>query len=291
MINLGKIINNPLANKIGSVANFANYSLSAINAFMVKPEIPEFNQQGSISGFLFDVKGSDEITLASDITDHYVENNSAIQDHIAIKPISIKLNGFVGEVKNSYDINTWQNIVSNYANKSSALSFLAPQVTTQAKSIYNQMERLYNLYEKANETVSNLYDKFIGTASDQTDTKQQSAFQYFKKAWETRQLFTIQSPWQTLEQMAIESLKATQDDETKFITEFEITFKQIRFASTLTRGLTKDEKDQIKAKKLNQQASSQVDKGIQNGTKVSFAAQGWDKGTELLKGAWNAITK
>ena len=108
MINLGKIINNPLANKIGAIADFANYSLSAVNAFMVKPEIPQFAQQGEVSGFLFDVKGRDELTLASNITDHYVENNSAIQDHIALKPITIRLNGFVGELKNSYDVSTWQ---------------------------------------------------------------------------------------------------------------------------------------------------------------------------------------
>ena len=286
MINLGKIINNPLANKIGAIADFANYSLSAVNAFMVKPEIPQFIQQGEVSGFLFDVKGRDELTLASNITDHYVENNSAIQDHIALKPITIRLNGFVGEVKNSYDVSTWQNTVATYAGKSTALSYLAPEITTQAKSVFNQMERLYGLYEKANDTVSNLYDKFKGTASDQTETRQQAAFQYFKKAWETRQLFTIQTPWQTLKQMAIESLKATQDDETKYVTEFEVTFKQMRFANTLTRGLTNEEAAQIKAQKLNQQATTQQDKGVQNGTKktVSFAKQG-------ARSLYNAIVK
>lgn len=284
MINLGKIINNPLANKIGAIADFANYSLSAINAFMVKPEIPEFSAQGSISGFLFDVKGRDEITLASNITDHYIENNSTIQDHIAIKPITIRLNGFIGEVKNSYKPNTWQNEIATYASKSTALAYLAPQLTTQAKSVYNQVERLYSLYEKANQTVTDLYDKFKGTASDQTETKQQSGFQYFKKAWETRQLFTIQTPWQTLRQMAIESLRATQDDESKYITEFEITFKQINFASTLTRGLTQDEKDQIKSQKLSQQATEQKDKGIQNGTKKSGVIK-------IGESIWNAVNK
>ena len=284
MINLGKIINNPLANKIGSIADFANYSLSAINAFMVKPETPEFSAQGSISGFLFDVKGRDELTLASNITDHYIENNSTIQDHIAIKPITIRLNGFVGEIKNTYDANTWQNVVATYAGKSTALAYLAPQLTTQAKSVYNQMERLYNLYEKANQTRKDLYNFFTGSASSQTQTKQQEAFQYFKTAWKARQLFTIQSPWQTLEQMAIESLKASQDDETKYITEFEITFKQINFASTLTRGLTESEKEQMKTAKLKQQATSQQDKGIQNGTKQSLIVGAGEK-------IWNAVNQ
>lgn len=287
MINLGKIINNPLASKIGAIADFANYSLSAVNAFMVKPEIPEFTQQGSISGFLFDVKGRDELTLASNITDHYVENNSAMQDHIARKPITVRVNGFVGEVKNTFDVGTWQNTVATYAGKSTALSYLAPELTTQAKSVYNQMERLYGLYEKANDTVGDLYNQFKGTASDQTDTRQQAAFQYFKKAWETNQLFTVQTPWETLQQMVIESLRATQNDETKYVTEFEITFKQFRFASTLTRGLTEKEKEQLKSQKLSLQATNQQDKGTQNGTKksnVSLAKQG-------ARSLYNAITK
>lgn len=299
MINLGKIINNPLANKIGAIADFANYTMSAVNAFMVKPEIPEFSQQGEISGFLFDVKGRDELNLTSDITDHYIEDNSAIQDHIAIKPITIRLNGFVGEVRTNYDANTWQNTIATYASKSTALSYLAPEITTQAKSVFNQMERLYGLYEKANNSIyskddptkRNLYNTFKGTAAAQTETRQQEAFQYFKKSWQARQTFTIQTPWQTLKQMAITNLRATQYDETKFVTEFEITFKQLRFASTLTRGLTAGEMEQLKTEKLAQQATEQQDKGVQNGTKKSFALKGGEKLIKTGQELWNAVNK
>lgn len=276
MINLGKIINNPLATKIGSIADLANYSMSAVNAFMVKPEIPQFDEQGQISGFLFDVKGRDEISLTSDITDHYTENNSALQDHIALKPIVVRVNGYVGEVRTNYDVKTWQQTVATYTAKSTALAYLEPEITTQAKSVFNQMERLYSLYEKANDSIystdekkNNLYNIFKGTASSQTETKQQEAFQYFKKCWETRQCFTIQTPWQSLDQMFITTLRATQDEDTKYITEFEITFKQLRFADTITRGLTSQEKEQVKAERLKAQALSQQDKGTQNGTKTS----------------------
>lgn len=305
MINLGKIINNPTATKIGAIADLANYSMSAVNAFMVKPEIPQFDQQGQISGFLFDVKGRDEVNLQAEITDHWTENNTAIQDHIAIKPITIRVNGFVGELRTNYDPRTLQNIAANYAGKSTALAYLAPEITTQAKAVFNQMERLYGLYEKANSVEKNLYGVFENTASAQTETKQQKAFQFFKNAWQAKQAFQVQSPWQTFNNMYIQTLRATQDDETKYITEFEITFKQLRFANTLTRGLTDEEKEQIKAEKLKQQAAEQKDKGTQNGTKKdlkSFSKQIWDYGAEnggtiwnetknfIVRG-WNAITQ
>lgn len=292
MINLGKIINNPTATKIGAIADLANYSMSAINAFMVKPEIPQFDEQGQISGFLFDVKGRDEVNLQAEITDHWTENNTAIQDHIAIKPITIRVNGFVGELRTNYDPKTLQNIAANYAGKSTALAYLAPEITTQAKAVFNQMERLYGLYEKANSVEKNLYAVFENTASAQTETKQQKAFQFFKNAWQARQAFQVQSPWQTFDNMYIQTLRATQDDETKYITEFEITFKQLRFANTLTRGLTDEEKEQIKAEKLTQQAAEQKDKGTQNGTKksgVSFFKQFTKSAKENISGAWAEI--
>lgn len=271
MINLGKIINNPLATKVGSIADLANYTISAANAFMVRPEIPQFDNQGEISGFLFDVKGRDEVNLQAEITDHWAENNVALQDHIAIKPVVIRVNGYVGEVRTNYDPKTWQQTISTYASKSSAISFLAPEITTQAKATYNQMERLYNLYEKANETRKNLFDVFEGTAAAQTQTKQQKAFQFFKNAWLARQSFTVQSPWQTFDLMFITNIRATQDEETKYVTEFEITFKQMNFASTITRGLTNDEKTQMKADRLKAQALEQQDKGVQSGTKKSVS--------------------
>lgn len=289
MINLGKIINNPLATKIGSIADLANYTMSAANAYMVKPEIPQFDNQGEISGFLFDVKGGDEINLKADITDHYAENNVALQDHIGIKPITVTVSGFVGEVRTKYDPQTWQNTITNYTSKSSALAFMAPEITTQAKATFNQMERLYGLYEKANDTTDNLFKTFKGTASSQTDTRQQEAFQYFKTAWQTRQPFKIQTPWQSLDQMFITTLKATQNDETKYITEFEITFKQIRFASTITRGLTQDEKDQMKADRLKAQSLEQQDKGTQNGTNTSFAKGLLREGAKNIKVAAKEI--
>ena len=48
--------------------------------------------------FIFDTVISEEYTRQADITDQFVENNSTIQDHYALKPEELTIRGFVAEV-------------------------------------------------------------------------------------------------------------------------------------------------------------------------------------------------
>ena len=50
-----------------------------------------------------------------------------------------------------------------------------------------------------------------------------------------RERFPVQTPWAVFQNMAILRLTATQDAETNVITDFEVTFKLIRMASTIFR--------------------------------------------------------
>jgi len=54
--------------------------------------------QFGLGGFVFDVEGATNIDLTADITDHYTEDNVAVQDHIALRPKRIRLDTYVGEV-------------------------------------------------------------------------------------------------------------------------------------------------------------------------------------------------
>ena len=73
-----------------------------------------------------------------------------------------------------------------------------------------------------------------GITIARNQTKQQIAFQQFYGYWRTRTLFTIQTPWAIFQNMAIKSLRAIQSEETRMITDFEVTFKLMRFAETIT---------------------------------------------------------
>lgn len=63
---------------------------------IVRPNNPPLG----IAGFLFDITGDEWVELASQITDHYTEANSAIQDNIALEPEKITVRGMVAELRN-----------------------------------------------------------------------------------------------------------------------------------------------------------------------------------------------
>src|SRR6266576_7254366 len=47
---------------------------------------------------LFHYEGEQTASLQSDITDHYIEDNTALQDQIALKPEETTTHGFIGEL-------------------------------------------------------------------------------------------------------------------------------------------------------------------------------------------------
>ena len=68
---------------------------------------------------------------------------------------------------------------------------------------------------------------------DPSTSPQVYAFGFFQTAWRSRMLFTVETPWGTFDKMAIEKLSARQGGDTRFISEFSLTFKRIRTAKTI----------------------------------------------------------
>lgn len=267
MIELSKILDNPLANKISSITDFTNYASTALNTYLVKPDENKGISNG-LSGFLFDVIEDEMVELNSDITDHYVENNTPMQDHIALKPEIITVNGFVGELKNTPPPEL--KAISTQVDKLQSLSPFAPEITTQAKAIYNEVERSYKIYEKANKTVGNIYNSYNKIANSMELTAQQKAFNFFYLAWQQKQLFTVQTPYQIFETMAIMNVRPKQRDNRQ-VSNFEITFKKVRFAQNITT------KPKVMSSRTSKQKSSVKDKGIQKPTETSFLKSTWNK--------------
>lgn len=61
---------------------------------IIRPE----NPPPGIAGFLFDIRGEETAEMTADVTDHYVEDNTAIQDQVALKPEIITVRGLVAEL-------------------------------------------------------------------------------------------------------------------------------------------------------------------------------------------------
>lgn len=198
---------------------------------------------------LFNYEGEQTVRLESDITDHYVEDNTAIQDQIALKPEEITTHGFIGELNTiprgfgAIALAALQFV----ADKLTVVSAYAPALSTTALIAYNeaffayqQAQNLANAATSAWNTITSNSgaqgESVIGSSglitSEANQTQQQVYFQQFYQYWRDRTLFTVQTPWCVFENMAIKSLRAIQDADTNVITDFELTFKMIRFSDT-----------------------------------------------------------
>lgn len=178
--------------------------------------------------FLFHYEGEQTLLLESDITDHYVEDNTSTQDHIAIKPVTITTHGYIGEL-NDVPSPALQ-IIKSIADKLTMLAPFNPQLSVSALVAYNNAVLAYNSASQVlNAGVSSWNSIVNGGASQNL---QQLAYNQFYAYWKDRTLFTVQSPWAIYSNMAIKSLRATQDEDTRMISTFEVSFKQMRFANT-----------------------------------------------------------
>lgn len=186
-----------------------------------------------LGGFVFDIEGATNIDLAADITDHYTESNINVQDHIAIRPKRIRLDTFVGElayIEEGQDVAPVQNI----ARKLTVLNSYLPVLTSGAQQIKDIFDGgRENLdFGKIADSALNLYSLVKNLAPP--TTKQQQAYQYFKALMENKILVSCQTPFEFCTNMAVEAVFATQDESTRFVSNFSIVLKEIRMVETLT---------------------------------------------------------
>lgn len=195
--------------------------------------------------FLFDYEGEQIANLESDITDHYIEDNTAIQDQIAIKPITIQTTGYIGELNNIPPAAL--QILKEAAEKLTVVGAYTPALSETALLAYNNAFQLYQVGVGIKNAAVSAWSSVAGGGQGGISTitgnifndveapnqnKQQVAFQQFYGYWVTRTLFNIQTPWAIFQNMAIQSVQAVQNEDTRVVTDFKVTFKQIRTAQT-----------------------------------------------------------
>lgn len=197
------------------------------------------------SPILFNYEGEQTVTIESDITDHYVEDNTAVQDQIALKPEIVTTHGFIGELNDV--VPSLLAPIKFAADKLTTIVAYQPALTVTAEIAYAEAFQLYQVASNVVDSAVNAWSSvgnLITGSNGQTvigsngevlataQNKQQTAFQQFYGYWRERRLFTVQTPWAVFQNMAIRSLRAIQDAETRMITDFEVSFKMIRTAAT-----------------------------------------------------------
>ena len=251
-----------MAINLSALADASNAAQALANLILVSPQkaigmqpqnAPSYKKNVGTPppSILFNYEGEQSLDLSSDITDHYVEDNSAIQDQIALKPEIYVVQGFVGELNDIAPAALEPLKVA--AEKLTTISAYVPQFSTTATIAYLTALQVYqtgkSLVNSAIATWASINGgdfsggqgvingSGLSGANSKTQTQQQIYFQQFYGYWRNRTLFTVQTPWAVFQDMAIQNLKAIQDPETRMISDFQITFKLMRFASTLSLGV------------------------------------------------------
>lgn len=248
---------------LGTALNQADTANQLVNKYVVSPVVGL-----GIAGFAFDIFEEHKVELISDITDHFVEDNSAIQDHIANKPLKFTLRGFVGEVIEEKA--EPKSDIQELTEKLTTINSYIPAITGAARQVNDLIKN-----RNTNSTAENVSDA-VGTGVDlfktfkelnPPDSRQAKAYNFFKALRDAKQLLGVDTPFGFVRDMAIENLTAVQSDNA-YITDFAVTLKQIRTAKT---QLVDFDKTQYQGRANNQKAE-EADQGKAEGVKVRSAS-------------------
>jgi hypothetical protein len=222
-----------ILNTISGVANKVSIGGSALSLVGMGTAFIKGYSDGApkrgIEGFLFDIPLTENATFAAQITDHFAEDNSTIQDHIALEPIRITLTGKVGELV--YTREAGLTFLKAMVDRLSPLGVLSPSLGLQATKAIAAAYEVKAAIDVAKNAYTSLTDIFKDNPSL---NKQQTAYAKFESLFMGRSLISVETPWKTYTNMAIESWSADQDAESIMETTFTLSFKQMRFIGTTT---------------------------------------------------------
>lgn len=222
----------------------------------------------------FQTVTDDTVNFQSQITDNWVENNTAIQDHIAISPVTITMRGLVGELVYTSDdaIRDYESALAraNAINSKDATLLQFGQYYTQTdidgkltavsayfpevSNITQMAQNMWDLHEASRQKAERISKILTGQASNNLATKMNAYSGLYSNArqsklkevaeslkdyWLNRKAFIVNTPFGDFDNMYIQAVTLHQGNE-NFIGEINITLKQIRFAQTITTKADKE---------------------------------------------------
>ena len=255
-----------MAIDLSGLSGAANTLTALSGVAMVTPKYIGYTAQKADktleqSSMLFHIEAENKLSLKSEITDHVIEDNTVVSDQIATKPEIVTVRGLIGEL-NTVLPEALQ-LVREAQEKLILVSGYVPELTIAALRGLNAAEQAYRLAENLKSQFS---EQFSEDSASQN--KQQVFFQKFYSYWQNKTLFTVQTPWQIFNDMAIQSVNAVQGEDSEVISDFEVTFKKIRFASTAFQSAK-----ELSGRSANQSATLK-NNGLRAGqdTPVSFGS-------------------
>lgn len=239
---------------ISGIAGATTAATALSNLILATPNLIGYQPQNGSSllnqtpvqtppSLVFNYEGEQTVILESDITDHYVEDNTAVQDQIALRPEIITTHGFIGELNDIAPIPL--QVLQTAASKLTVVSAYLPVLSVTALLAYTEATLAYEVAASAVNSAVSAWSSINGgsgstvlnlsssISTSALQSKQAVYFQQFYAYWKNRVLFTVQTPWGIFANCAIKTLRAIQDETTNVITDFDVSFKVMRFAQTI----------------------------------------------------------
>lgn len=237
-----------MANKfINALSNFGNdktrdkYNNAPAVLFSEAVSGSKFPQMLLFSQF--GQANTSSLSLTSQITTHYTEDNYHINDHWALDPIKFTLTGLIGEIIYRPSKN-WSNKAEkafiDYLKPLGVISPTFDSYTQSAINITNAVEESYRRYEN----IAKKALRTIGISESVKSTNQEFVISQLKTLRENRQLVTIHTPYGKYTDMAIVAINANQEN-SKYQSSLEIQLQKWRAGESETRSATEEEKSML----------------------------------------------
>lgn len=191
---------------------------------------------GQIGAFTFDYRGDDSVDLDTEITDHWLEDNTAVQDHIGVRPMIVTIKGFVAELSLSrtqlaFINKAFSSITNGLSQVDAYLGHYTPGAIDSLQKGISQAQNIAIQIEQAAARAAQIASFFqAGPAMN----KQQAAYFQLSSLALARVIFTVATPFQVFDNMAIMSLRVIQPKETRGWSDFTVKMKQLNFTEDLS---------------------------------------------------------
>jgi hypothetical protein len=258
--NLREVIDMAVLATLGAATNAVAIGSAALSTLgLTKALVTSKALPKGINGFVFDIPETDNVTLSANISDHFTEENYAIQDHVAFEAPRINLVGRVGELVfySSYKYAPFD-YASTLLDRLTPLGIVTPEMALKQRKNIADAQRAASAMESALKTYKTLTNLF---SKEPALNQQQTAFKQLVGLYENRAVVSVETPWKTYENMIIESISVDQDNTTQYESSFTLGFKQLRIVQTKTgTGLLTG--------RIKEQAAEVVKSGTQKGASI-----------------------
>ena len=193
-------------------------------------------------GYYFDIIREHSVSIQNQITDNYLENNTAVQDHIAHSPITVTLGGLAGEVYFTPPTRALDKMYTKYnkfmqskfnnepmaaqylmSDKLLAIPALLPAVDNITQLAKNAVQYVETSYKRLEKVVKGFKNQEIKEA------RLWQIYRELKDLSDTNTALIVETPFTVFGDMYIQSISLRQGNE-NYIADLEITLKQINYA-------------------------------------------------------------